>query len=122
MTWAGTSVLFAVFFLPFGYVRGLAAALLSALVYYPVLQQTAFRADATFDGYWGWANPLRYVGVVAVVLLLPAVVRRSPSWRGAAAGAAIGALWGVTSYFAQENLFAGAAGAVLVGALLMASG
>jgi hypothetical protein len=120
-TWAGASILFAVFFLAFGYARGLAVSLLSSLVY-PALHQIAFRAGGTFDGFWGWANPLRYAGMIALVLLLPAVVRRSPSWRGAAAGAAIGVLWGVTSYLAQENLIAGAVGALLVGALLMLSG
>jgi hypothetical protein len=120
-TWAGVSILFAVFFLAFGYARGLAVSLLSSLVY-PALHQIAFRAGGAFDGYWGWANPLRYAGVIALVLLLPAVVRRSPSWRGAAAGAAIGVLWGVTSYLAQENLIAGAVGALLIGALLMLSG
>jgi len=119
--WAGASILFAVFFLAFGYARGLAVSLLSALVY-PGLNRIAFQPGGSFDGYWGWANPLRYVGVIALVLLLPAVVRRSPSWRGAAAGAAIGALWGVTSYLAQENLVAGAVGAVAVGALLLLSG
>ena len=120
-TWVGASILFAVFFLAFGYARGLAVSLLSALVY-PALHQIAFRAGGTFDGYWGWANPLRYAGMIALVLLLPAVVRRSPSWRGAAAGAAIGVLWGVTSYLAQENLIAGAIGALVIGALLMLSG
>jgi hypothetical protein len=121
LTWAGASVLFGVFFLAFGYVRGLAASLLSALVY-PALGEIAFQSGGSFDGFWGWANPLRYVGMIALVLLLPGVVRRSPSWRGAAAGGAIGVLWGVTSYLGQENLIAGAAGALIVGALLLVTG
>lgn len=119
--WAGVSVLFAVFFLAFGYARGLAVSLLSALVY-PALHRVAFQPGGSFDGYFGWDNPLRYVGLIALVLLLPAVVRRSPSWRGAAAGAAIGALWGLTSYLAQENLVGGAVGALAVSALLLFSG
>jgi hypothetical protein len=119
--WAGTSLLFAVFFLAFGYARGLAVSLLSALVY-PALQKVAFQPGGSFDGYFGWANPLRYVGVIALVLLLPAVVRRSPSRRGAVAGTAIGALWGLTSYLAQENLAGGAVGALAVGGLLLFSG
>jgi len=119
--WAGASILFAVFFLAFGYARGLAVSLLSALVY-PGLNHIAFQPGGSFDGYWGWANPLRYVGVIALVLLLPAVVRRSPSWRGAGAGAAVGALWGLTSYLAQENLLAGAVGGLAVGGLLLFSG
>jgi hypothetical protein len=119
--WAGVSVLFAVFFLAFGYARGLAVSLLSALVY-PPLQMVAFKPGGSFDGYFGWADPLRYIGVIALVLLLPAVVGRSPSWRGAAAGAAIGALWGLTSYLAQENLAGGVIAALAVGGLLLLSG
>jgi hypothetical protein len=118
--WAGVSVLFAVFFLAFGYARGLAASLLTALVY-PGLHLLAFQPGGSFDGYFGWDNPLRYVGVIALVLLLPAAVRRSPSWLGAAAGSAIGALWGLTSYLAQENLAGGAVGALAVGGLLLVS-
>jgi uncharacterized membrane protein (UPF0136 family) len=115
------SVLFAVFFLAFGYARGLAASVLSALVY-PALHLLAFQPGGSFSGYFGWDNPLRYVGLIALLLLLPAVVRRSPSWRGAAAGAAIGALWGLTSYLAQENLAGGAVGALAVAVLLLFSG
>lgn len=119
--WAGASVLFAVFFLAFGYVRGLAVSLLSALVY-PGLSMVAFQPSGSYDGYFGWASPLRYVGVIALVLLLPAAVKRCPSWRGAAAGTVIGALWGLTSYLAQENLAGGVVGALVVGVLLLLSG
>jgi len=119
--WAGVSVLFAVFFLAFGYVRGLAVSLLGALCY-PALSMVGFHPGGPFAGYFGWASPLRYVGVIALVLLLPAVVRRCPSWRGAAAGTAIGALWGLTSYLAQENLAGGAVGALVIGVLLLFSG
>jgi hypothetical protein len=121
LVWAGVSVLFAVFFLAFGYVRGLAVSVLSALVY-PALHLLAFQPRGSFDGYFGWVSPLRYVGLIALVLLLPAAVRRSPSWRGAATGAAIGAIWGLTSYLAQENLAGGAVGALAVGGLLLFSG
>jgi hypothetical protein len=121
LVWAGVSVLFAVFFLAFGYARGLAVSVLSALVY-PALHLLAFQPRGSFDGYFGWASPLRYAGLIALVLLLPATVRRSPSWRGAATGAVIGALWGLTSYLAQENLAGGAVGALAVGGLLLFSG
>jgi hypothetical protein len=127
--WAGASVLFVVFFLAFGYVRGLAVSLLSALAY-PALHMLAFQpgtpyagpVGGVYDGYFGWANPLRYVGMIALVLLLPAVVRRCPSWRGAAAGAAVGALWGLMSYMAQENLAGGVVGALAVGIVLLFTG
>ena len=119
--WVGASVLFAVFFLAFGYARGLAISLLSALVY-PALHEIAFKPGGSFNGFFGWTNPLRYAGMIALIALLPAVIRRCPSWRGIGAGAALGALWGVTSYLAQENLVAGALGALVVGSLLLLSG
>jgi hypothetical protein len=121
LVWAGVSVLFAVFFLAFGYLRGLAVSVLSALAY-PALHTVAFQPGGSFSGYFGWASPLRYVGMIALVLLLPAVVRRSPSRGGTAAGVALGVLWGLTSYLAQENLSGGAVGALAGGALLVLSG
>jgi hypothetical protein len=119
--WAGVSAAFAVFFLAFGYARGLVVSVLSALCY-PALHEVAFQPGGPFDGFFGWTSPLRYVGLIALVLLLPAVVRRCPSWRGAAGGTAIGAFWGLTSYLAQENLAGGAIGALAVGGLLLFSG
>jgi hypothetical protein len=119
--WAGASVLFAVFFLAFGFTRGLAISLLTALVY-PALHEVAFQPGGTFEGFFGWTNPLRYAGMIALVALLPAVIRRCPSWRGIGAGAALGALWGAASYLAQENLVAGAVGALVIGSLLLLSG
>ena len=116
--WVGASILFAVFFLAFGYIRGLAISLLGMLVY-PALQQVAFHPGGSFTGYFGWANPLRYAGMIALVALLPAVVRRCPSRWGVAAAAALGVLWGFTSYLAQEDLIAGVVGTLLVGALLL---
>jgi hypothetical protein len=119
--WIGASILFVAFFLAFGYARGLAASLLSALVY-PTLHQVAFQPGGSFDGFWAWANPLRYVGTITLVVLLPAAIRRCPSWRGVVSGFALGVVWGVMSYMAQENLIAGGAGALLVGALLLLTG
>ncbi len=121
LVWVGVSVLFVVFFLTFGYARGLAVSVLSGIVY-PALHLLAFQPGGSYTGYFGWASPLRYVGLIALVLLLPAAVRRSPSWRGAATGAAIGALWGLTSYLAQENLAGGAVGTLAAGGVLLFSG
>ena len=121
LVWGGVSVVFAVFFLAFGYARGLAVSVLSALVY-PALHQVAFQPGGSFSGYFGWASALRYAGLIALVLLLPAVIGRCPGWRGTAAGTAVGVLWGLTSYLAQENLAGGAVGALAVGGLLLLSG
>jgi hypothetical protein len=119
--WAGASILFCVFFAAFGYARGLGASLLAVLIY-PSLQQVAFHPGSGFTGLWAWANPLRYVGAVALILLLPSVILRIPPWRRIAAGVALGALWGLMAYMAQENLAAGAVGALVVAMLLLCSG
>lgn len=119
--WVGATILFAVFFLAFGYLRGLVVSLLSALVY-PGLQGMGFQPGGSYNGFFGWADPLRYVGAFALILLLPAVIRRCPGWGGRAAAVALGLLFGAASYLAQENLAAGLAGAVAVGALLLLTG
>ena len=119
--WAGATILFAVFFLAFGYLRGLVAALVSALIY-PSLQALGFQSSGSYDGFFGWSDPLRYAGAIALILLLPAVIRRCPAWRGLVGAAALGLLFGAASYLAQENLVGGVVGAVAVGALLLLTG
>jgi hypothetical protein len=119
--WVGATIFFVVLFLALGYARGLAASLMSALIY-PALQLMGFVPDRSYEGFWGWANPLRYAGAVALILLLPAIIRRAPSWRGLTGAAVVGVLWGALSYVAQENLIAGAVGALVVGVLMLFSG
>lgn len=119
--WAGATILFVVFFLAFGYWRGLVATLLSVLIY-PALQEVGFGPGGSYGGFFGWSDPLRYVGAIALILLLPAVIRRCPARRGLAGAAALGLLFGALSYLAQENLVAGMVGAVAVSALLLLTG
>jgi len=119
--WVGATILFAVFFLAFGYLRGLVATLLSALIY-PALPAMGFGPSGSYNGFFGWSDPLRYAGAFALILLLPAVVRHCPARRGLAGAAALGLLFGATSYLAQENLVAGVVGAAAVSALLMLTG
>jgi len=119
--WAGATILFVVFFLAFGFLRGLVASLLSALIY-PALHEVGFLPGGSYGGFFGWSDPLRYVGAIALILLLPGVIRRCPAWRGLAAAAALGLLFGATSYLAQENLVAGVVGAAVVSVLLLLTG
>lgn len=119
--WAGATIFFVALFLAFGYIRGLVATLLAAVIY-PTLQMLRFAPGGTYGGFFGWANPLRYAGAFTLVVLLPAVIRRCPTRRGLAAGAVLGLLWGALSYIAQENLIAGVVGALVIGALLLFSG
>jgi hypothetical protein len=119
--WVGATILFVVFFLAFGYLRGLVATAASALIY-PALQGVGFLPGGSYGGFFGWSDPLRYVGAIALILLLPTVIRRWPARRGLAGAAALGLLFGAMSYLAQENLAAGIAGAVVVSALLLLTG
>src|SRR5215469_4323168 len=121
LQWTGATIFFVVVFLALGYSRGLVASLLAALVY-PALQLMSFAPHRGYIGFWGWADPLRYVGAIALIMLLPAVIRRSPSWRGLTGAAVLGLVWGALSFVAQENLIAGAVGALVVGALVLVSG
>ncbi len=121
LAWVGATVFFIVLFLALGYGRGLAAALMSALIY-PALRLMSFSPGHGFAGFYGWFNPLRYAGAYAIVLLLPAVIRRSPSWRGLAGAAVLGVAWGGLSYVGQENLAAGAIGVVVIAILLLLTG
>lgn len=119
--WTGASILFIAFVLALGYRRGLIAVLASVLIF-PALRELGFVAGQTYYGYFGWSDPLRYAGVIALVLLLPAAVRRCPGWRGRFAAGSLGLVLGVTSYIAQENFLASIVGAVAVSALLLLSG
>ena len=119
--WVGATILFVVFFLAFGYLRGLVATLVSALIY-PALSAMGFLPGGSYGGFFGWANPLRYAGAIALILLLPAVIRRYPARRALVGAAALGLLWGAMSYIAQENLIAGVVGAVAVSVLLLLTG
>jgi hypothetical protein len=119
--WVGASVLFVVFFLALGYFRGLIASLMAALIY-PALHLMEFAPGGAYTGYYGWADPLRYVGALSLLLLLPAAIRRAPALRGLLGALALGLLWGLLSYVAQENLLAGGVGAVVLAALLVFSG
>ncbi|HXB47103.1 MAG TPA: hypothetical protein VNW50_05015 [Streptosporangiaceae bacterium] len=119
--WVGASFLFVVFFLALGYFRGLVAALLSALIY-PALHQLEFVPGKAYTGLFAWANPLRYAGAIALLLLLPAAIRRAPAWRGVLGAFVLGLVWGFMSYVGQENLAAGAVGAIVLSAVLLFSG
>jgi len=117
--WLGATIFFVALFLRFRYVQALATALLAALIY-PTLQLFGF-LDGEWQGFFGWANILRYTGAFILVFLLPGVVDRSPSRRGIAAGLVLGFAWGALSFVAQENLVGGAVGAISLLLLLLVS-
>ncbi len=97
-------------------------ACLASVLVFPTLQMIAFQPDGsvdnqikdTMEGVWGWPNAMRYVGVFAVAMVFPAVARRPTRRSILLSGAALGLLWGLTCFIAQENL---AGGAIALGAL-----
>ena len=119
--WVGASVFFVTLFLTLGYLRAFVAAIAAALIY-PSLQLYGFAPNSTWSGFFGWANLLRYVGAFALLMLLPGVVRRCHGRVGLVAGIGLGFVWGASTYVAQENLLAGAIGAIAIGLLLLLSG
>lgn len=87
------------------------AAVLLALVISPLAFWT-WTPDGVLDGFFGWANPLRQVGPTLLALGFGGLIAEPRSRRrDALRAAAIGVLWGLASYYSQENLMAG--GAVL---------
>ena len=78
-------------------------------------------ADGTFQGFFGWANGMRYLGALVVV---PLTVRRmlvTPAGRMDWRLLVIGAAAGVFAWLAQENLSATVAALVFVLVLLIAT-
>ena len=119
--WVGASILFVILFLALGYVRGFLAVLLTALVY-PGLQNIGFFPGHSYTGFFGWASPLRYVGAIGLILLLPAAIKRCPRWPGLLGAGVLGLMWGAMCYMAQENLLAGVVGMLAIAVLLLLSG
>jgi hypothetical protein len=56
-----------------------------------------------FEGFFGWANPFRYLGALLVLALLPKLVSEGDGWRNYRA-LLTGLLWGFFTWMSQENL------------------
>jgi hypothetical protein len=119
--WIGASIVLLALFLRLRYPVAFLTAL-AATIIYPTLQLFGFSSAATFTGFWGWGDVLRYAGAFFLLMLLPPVIRRCPARSGVAAAVALGLVWGLSSYLAQENLVGGFLGAVAISALLLLSG
>ena len=81
-----------------------AAVTLLALTYSPIAFYYTI-ADGTFAGFYGWANPLRYLAVVLIVpcLASEAYESRKRSLYGRWL-ITLGIVWGLSAWIAQENL------------------
>lgn len=85
-------------------VLGLAYGLLAAVLAL-YLSPFAFLGwdGPVFTGFFGWANPFRYMGAFVVMALMPSLVAASRGWRNVPALAA-GLVWGAFTWMSQENL------------------
>jgi hypothetical protein len=75
-------------------------------------------SDGTFAGFYGWANPVRYL---APLIVVPAIAQLSSDASrrvNALALLLFGVCWGVGAWMAQENLSATGVASVLVLSLL----
>jgi hypothetical protein len=119
--WVGASLVFVALFLRLRYWLALATSLAATLVY-PTLQLFGFPlGGGPYTGFWGWGDILRYAGSISVLMLFEPTIRRCPARRGIAASVALGVLWGLSAYVAQENLIAGGLGLFALSALLLLS-
>jgi hypothetical protein len=96
-------------------------ATLAAITLFPALQFFHVGPKGYVNGFWGWANTLRYAGVFMLAMLFPAAVaaRRALYRRGAAA--ALGGVWAALCLIAQENLIGGVLVLAILSIFLVAS-
>ncbi len=104
--WLAATIFFATIFLRLRPKLALITCLVSACLF-PCLQLIHFSADGSVNGSFGWANAMRYVGVFALAMLLPAVAAIGSRRRALASAVTLGVVWGFTCYMAQENLIGG---------------
>jgi hypothetical protein len=90
--------------------------LLLALAYSP-LGFFYFEPNGSLEGFYGWANGLRYLGGALFLGGLPAVIRARP-----AAALALGAALGLFCFMSQENLSTAVSAAMILLALLWLTG
>lgn len=82
-----------------------------------------WNTQGSLAGFYGWANPLRYMGGIMLVFLLPWLLERAKRGnRLLPSAAGTGAVWGVLVYFAPENLSCGLAGGTFLLAILWSAG
>jgi hypothetical protein len=79
------------------------AVVLLAFTYSPMAFYYTI-SDGTFAGFYGWANPLRYLAPLLVVPSLARVACWSTRARDAPWLVLLGIVWGIGAWIAQENL------------------
>jgi hypothetical protein len=94
----------------------LAPVMLLALAYSP-LGFFYYESNGALEGFYGWANGLRYLGAALFLGGLPVVLRARP-----AAAVALGSALGLFCFMSQENLSTAMTAAALLLVLLWLTG
>ena len=104
--WLAATIFMVAVFLRFRLL--LATAIAFIAVSLPPLTFFQLTAAGTLTGFYGWANGLRYLGALLMLLFLPTVLTSETSSRTVLAkSAGLGLAFGFFCYMAQENLAAG---------------
>jgi len=99
-----------------------ALVMLIAMTYSPLRFLSFVSGGGALDGFYGWTNDLRYLGILLVAGTLPFLLMRWKDRRYNAPALFLGIVWGLFTWMAQENLAGGFAAAGLVFLLLWLSG
>src|SRR2546425_270114 len=92
-----------------------ALAILCLAIMYSPLAFFYTLADGTLTGFFGWANPLRYI---APLIVVPALARAATRDSKASTLALLGGVWGLGAWLAQESLTTTTTAVVLLLTLL----
>jgi hypothetical protein len=98
-----------------------AVATIAAITLFPTLQFFHVGPKGFVEGFWGWANALRYAGVFVLAMLFPAAVALRRVRNARAGAVALGVLWAALCLVAQENLIGGALVLGILSVLLVAT-
>jgi hypothetical protein len=79
-------------------------------------------SSGNLDGFYGWTNGLRYLGILFIATTLPPILRMSKDRASDCAAIAAGLVLGWFSWMSQENLAGGVEAVVVVLLLLWLTG
>lgn len=100
---------------------GLAVSVVLLARQYSSFSMYGWDMHGSLDGFYGWSNPLRYMGGALLVLVLPSLLKDEAKqpWT-IIASLLMGLLWGLLVYAAPENISCGVFGCVILATLLVA--